>query len=128
MADLAEVEKRSSLRARQPDPILSAISIPLKDQEWLSQLSNHPDQQFVAYLAKGMSEGFHIGFDHSWKLCSAKKSASEHPEIVREYLCEESAGRKGSWSFSARGNFRFAHRLVWGHPKTASDREVASDC
>jgi len=74
MADLAELEKRSSLRARQPDPHLSAISTPLKVQEWSSLLSNHPDQQFVAYLVKGMSEGFHIGFDHSRELRSAKKN------------------------------------------------------
>jgi len=58
----------------QPDPRLSAISTPLKAQEWSSLLSNHPDQQFVAYLVKGMSEGFHIGFDHSRELRSAKKT------------------------------------------------------
>ena len=49
-------------------------------------MSNYPDQQIVAYLVKGMSEGFHIGFEHSQKLCLAKKnmkSETEHTGIVR---------------------------------------------
>ena len=43
-------------------------------------------------LIEGISEGFRIGFDHSQKLRSAKRnmrSATEHPDIVQKYLCEE---------------------------------------
>ena len=67
---------------------------PLRINEWRLQLKEHPDPDFVAYILRGITEGFRIGFNYQDHTCeSAKrnmKSALDNPQVVREYLALES--------------------------------------
>ena len=42
---------------------------PLRWPAWCRVLELHPDQDFASYLAHGLREGFHIGFNYA-KTCS----------------------------------------------------------
>ena len=58
-------------------------------------LQEHPDQQYVDFLVRGMTYmyGFRIGFDKAQKLHPSRcnlKSASEHPTVVEKYLRQKS--------------------------------------
>lgn len=71
---------------------LMAVTSPLNLAAWELALSTHPDKAFARYVCRGIREGFRIGFKHSSPLKSAQanmKSASEHPEIISEYLAKE---------------------------------------
>ena len=56
-------------------------------------LSCHPDREYGDYLLRGMKEGFQIGFRYAD--CAVKqagsnmKSASDHPEVVEQYLATD---------------------------------------
>ena len=39
------------------------ISTPLKIEVWEKCLCNHPDKDFVAFILKGIKQGFRIGVD-----------------------------------------------------------------
>ena len=57
---------------------------------WRSELTTHPDQQFVAWICKGIERGFRIGFsDRYVELRPARSnmiSAIEHPQIITDYI------------------------------------------
>ena len=63
----------------------------------MQALSAHPDRAFVRYISEGLQWGFRIGFWNGSPLRSAisnMRSASEHPEIISQYLQDElSRGR-----------------------------------
>ena len=66
-------------------------------QAWADSLRRHPDKRFTAWLLRGLSEGFRIGYGGSGKRARASRnlqSTREHPAIVDEYLNGEiTAGR-----------------------------------
>ena len=72
---------------------LSRINTPLVVEEWERLLNCHPDREYGDYLLRGMKEGFRIGFRYAD--CAVKragsnmKSASDHPEVVEQYLATE---------------------------------------
>ena len=75
-------------------PSLRSIQTPLNVVAWQAALCNHPDQAFVRYITRGLSEGFRIGFDRSHPLLSTKKnlpSASEQSEVLAAYMDREVA-------------------------------------
>ena len=74
------------------DRRIGTVSTPLQISAWTKLLQNHPDSCYVDYLLQGIQNGFHIGFDRSRVLRSAKsnmKSAKDHPEVVQDYLQAE---------------------------------------
>ena len=69
------------------------IYSPLRVDEWHALLQAHPDQQYVAFLLRGMTFGFRIGFDRAQQLRPSKRnmqSALEHPSVIQDYLKQES--------------------------------------
>ena len=67
-------------------------------QAWAESLRRHPDQRFTAWLLRGLSEGFRIGYGGGsgkrTRVSRNLQSAREHPAVVDEYLNGEiSAGR-----------------------------------
>ena len=90
--DLLRLEAMRPLQAVQ-DPHLQGIHSPLRVDEWRKLLQEHPDQQYVAFLIRGMTFGFRIGFDRAQKLRPSRrnlKSALEQPTVVTDYLKQES--------------------------------------
>lgn len=76
---------------------LSGVVTPLKIEQWASMLRDHPDRAFANYVTSGIGNGFRIGFSRTGefgpKLSSARKnmrSANENPEVIADYLREES--------------------------------------
>ena len=76
-----------------PPAALLRINTPLVVREWQSQLSHHPDREYVQYIIDGISSGFRIGFDYTHHTCrSAQRntlSATQHPEEVEVRLRSE---------------------------------------
>ena len=67
---------------------VSVVS-PLKPEVFAAKLSQHPDQNLVAFVLDRLRNGFRLGFQHSKKLKSAKSnevSANQHSEVVDRYL------------------------------------------
>ena len=62
---------------------------------WEELLSEHPDRAFAGYIARGIQQGFRIGFDPGRCRLKARPanmpSAEEHPEVVSEYIGQEVA-------------------------------------
>ena len=56
------------------DVRLTPISTPLKIQVWEECLCSHPDKDLVAYILKGIKQGFRIGIDSKHNLISATKN------------------------------------------------------
>ena len=93
MAHLREFARRVS-RAEVPD-WLQMVASPLVPKEWAIELAGHPDREFRDYILKGISHGFHIGFDYGRYTCrpatSNMGSASKNGEVVQAYLDKEVA-------------------------------------
>ena len=92
-AHLLEFERRSS-RRHVPE-WLRTVSTPLVRDKWSRVLESHPDSAFRDYILRGISEGFHIGFNHKIHACkqasSNMHSALENPDVIQEYLEKEVA-------------------------------------
>ena len=74
---------------------------PLRADIWSKELTSHPVQLFCQYIIRGLREGFRVGFNYESSQLRAKGcnliSASEHPEVVDDYLAvEKSVGRVGA--------------------------------
>ena len=70
------------------------ITTPLNSGVWSAMLADHPDKQFANYILKGIEQGFRIDYHIDSPLQSAKHnmlSASQHQEIIDNYLKEECA-------------------------------------
>ena len=93
MAHLHEFTRRVS-RAEVPD-WLQMVASPLASKEWAVELAGHPDREFRDYILKGISHGFHIGFNYGRYTCrpasSNMGSASKNAEVVQAYLDKEVA-------------------------------------
>ena len=60
---------------------------------WWESVHKHPDRRLCKFLARGLHEGFHLGYQARWtQLRPAKRniiSAYEHPQAVDAYLANE---------------------------------------
>ena len=68
---------------------LQAIVTPLKWQAWEVALSSHPTPEFGKYIARGIREGFRVGFNGmvSCRPSGANMpSTTQHPGPVEEFL------------------------------------------
>ena len=93
MKDLREMDScRPAIPVVVPDE-LQVIATPLRLLNWKAELRQHPDQQFAHFLARGLEQGFRIGFRHGQCRCvSARRNmllAGQHPEPIVEYLGKE---------------------------------------
>ena len=73
-----------------PNPVTN----PLPLDKWSMYLSLHLDEAFAAFLRRGMSGGFWIGFSHNSPLRPAPKkfrSVDLNPSTVNKYVAEEMA-------------------------------------
>ena len=63
-------------------------------QTWEPYLQRHPDQRLAAFLRRGFTSGFRIGFKKGSTLQSADKNLSSvnvNPSVVDSYIAEEVA-------------------------------------
>ncbi len=54
----------------------SRVTTPMRVEEWEEALRTHPDRTYVSYLMRGLSQGFHIGFEYGAK--NVQTSLKEH--------------------------------------------------
>ena len=95
MEDLRELEKCTD----DGDPIVwPTCPSPVHVAGWGEYIRAHPDQDFGSYIYRGLSTGFHIGFDR--RRLTLRSSARNHPSaaantaVVRGYIkAEVDAGR-----------------------------------
>ena len=96
---LVELERRRPPNGSSRVPeTWRVIRTPLQPSEWDKELHHHPDGDFRAYLVKGNSEGFRIGFNYQISQCKKAtanmKLATKNPLVVADYLEKErQAGR-----------------------------------
>ena len=98
-------------------PSACAVSTPLAVSAWRNFLISHPNRELVHFFLTGIMHGFHIGFDHvSCPLSSSKRnlhSATEHPEVIDEYLLTELHESRDIGPF-ARSDIPLAHVSSFG--------------
>ena len=85
-------------------------------QAWAKSLRRHPDQRFTAWLLRGLSEGFRIGYGGgSGKRTRASRnlqSAREQPAVVDEYL-NGNFGRQSGGPGTGRSDALGAPEFFW---------------
>ena len=66
LADLLALDRcrRASPGRHQVSPVLEGVISPLQWEVWREHLEAHPDRDYVEYLARGLREGFRIGFNY----------------------------------------------------------------
>ena len=72
-------------------PSVAEIS-PLNYNRFCSELTKHPNRQWVDYVLHGIREGFKLGFESSFLLKPSKKnkaSAYQHATVIDAYLANE---------------------------------------
>ena len=100
------------LDSKKPVPELQAtlpiiswdVHTPLNLEQWLQELSDHPDTSFANYILDGIHRDFRIGFDRSLSLVSASSNLHRNnPDIVSDYLAREVAlHRMWKWPMGVR--------------------------
>ena len=93
MADLLCLDACRPVQGHQCKE-LSVIATPLCQQEWERSLARHPDSAFARYICSGLKDGFRVGYSRNYPLKSTNRnmeSATQHPEVVEEYLHKECA-------------------------------------
>ena len=92
--DLLALERHSQ---REKDSLTHQPAGNIPINEWEPFLARHPDQVFAAYLRRGFTEGFRIGFDCTTRLRKAPqnfRSVQANPATVEQYIeAELAAGR-----------------------------------
>ena len=102
---------------RAPSPIIvSAL---------LLAMQHHPNQRLASYILSGLTNGFHISFDHRCRLrCNGRNhpSTTEHPLIVQQHIEVKQA--RGSLVGALPPSWLLQSILVpWGWvPKPQSDK------
>ena len=93
--DLLDLEMCIPAQRQEVNRCLTSIRTPLQIGQWERALVNHPDQEFVSFLLRGMRGGFRIGYNrrgHSCKPVSRNmQSARLNPQVVEEYLAKEAS-------------------------------------
>ena len=81
------------------NPIPSHVNSPINIDVLIKLLKHHPDQSFVAFLVRGFSEGFSIGFNgppsagQEHNLLSARQNPAAVSEAIRkELVCGHTVG------------------------------------
>ncbi len=96
---------------------LSVISTPLRLHEWERSLVNHPDSAFARYICSGLKEGFRVGYRRNYTLSSSShnmESATQHPEVVDEYIHKECALRRMLGPFPSTDHLPHLHISRFG--------------
>ena len=78
--------------AKSADWRLAQTVTPLRLSAWKSKLKNHPDQDYVCFLLKGIEEGFRIGVDPDRVFKCAKRnmlSAEQNSKVIKDYIDSE---------------------------------------
>ena len=76
-------------------PQLQAVTSPLTRclKSWEVLLAPHPDERFKNFILRGLSKGFHIGYQPHLATARAASynllSCIEHPQVVEEYITKE---------------------------------------
>ena len=94
--DLLTLNSYSSPESQPIPACLTHITTPLKLEAWDMCLRNHPDRTFASYILSGISQGFHIGFNHETPIRSAKgnmSSAAHHAPVIDYLKAEIEANR-----------------------------------
>ena len=107
-----------------------SVSHPLNSGCWEPFLAIHPDQQFAAYLRRGLLHEFHIGFQQDTRLnstCRNHRSVLHNPVVVHSHVSEEmKAGRlKGPFALTEATAVHISPIGIVPNKKT---REVALNC
>jgi len=68
-------------RSLPTNHLFTTISTPLCLGAWKQHLVNHPDQDFVRFIVKGMEEGFPIGVDPAASFMSARRNMSLQQDL-----------------------------------------------
>lgn len=71
---------------------ITSIVTPLIPEAWEALLQDHPDQALAKYIAEGLRNGFHIGYNKDKARRSATSnmpSATKNPEPVQKYVDNE---------------------------------------
>lgn len=112
-AQLCQLVQGAHVGQVQLPPEACGVHTPLDVEAWKELLRDHPDKWFASFIVKGVEQGFRIGFQGNQRgLQSAKRnmwSASEHPDIVSDYLENEVSLNKIA-------------RI--GHPERASELKI----
>ena len=93
-------------------------------------IAGHPDQEFAAFILRGIWEGFRIGFDPDHTLVSARRntpSAQQHPEVVEQYLTREISAGRIIGPFPPHRRSRSSGQPDGGHPQSPPAEQVAVD-
>ena len=107
-------------------------------------MARHPDEEYQAYLMRGMHEGFRVGFKYGKNQCQSAtvnmKSATENPTVVAEYLEKERLAsrvigpvRREDWQKVQVNHFEPHQPGKWrlivdlSHPKGKSVNDVQAD-
>lgn len=65
---------------------------PLCVEQFVTELTNHPDEGKVVNVVEGLHQGFHLGLSHNTKLKSAKRnkpSSLMYAKVVVKYLANK---------------------------------------
>lgn len=93
--DLAiEMEVNAGVQAGPVCRQLAGITTPLNTIKWSALLENHPDAVVRQYIMHGITEGFHIGFNHRTPLQLARwnmPSTAIHERVIDIHITRELA-------------------------------------
>jgi len=64
MNELMALQRCTPCQAPPLPSLLKSINTTPDLAAWEQALSTHPDRRFVEFLLKGISEGFHIGYNY----------------------------------------------------------------
>lgn len=88
---IAQLLKLDRCRPPVPADLPKHIQTPAIIEAWTKELAGHPDQQFARYILQDLTQGFHIGFDHS--LSRLQQAGGNmlitDPRVVLEYIAAE---------------------------------------
>ncbi len=107
----------TSARSCRSSPHLCVNATPLCQQEWERSLARHPDSAFAMYICSGLKDGFRVGYSRNYPLKSTNRnmeSATQHPEVVEEYLHKECALNRMLGPFPCTDNLPRLHISRFG--------------
>ena len=79
-------------RSLPTNPLFASISTPLHLEAWRKHLVNHPDQDFVQFVVRGIREGLQIGVDPTASFVLANRNMSstfKNPQVFEDYLSKQ---------------------------------------
>ena len=94
------------------------------------KVKNHPDQDYVCLLMKGIEEGFRIGVGPDRVFKSAKKnmlSAEENPKAIKDYIDSEVGRGNIVDPILTNDSPQSSHQSHWSYTQETPARKVASD-